>query len=104
MAVPLTMRSSSATPSSVSWMAKATGSPSMPVPMLLVRSRQKSTRASISWAAYYSTEHSLGTTYQTFTFTFTINLPNDENARVEFDPGLSDVDVHIDNVEVVSMP
>ncbi|MFW5775323.1 MAG: carbohydrate binding domain-containing protein [Chitinivibrionales bacterium] len=55
------------------------------------------------WATYYSTEHSLGTTYQTFTFTFTMNHPTDDNARVEFDLGLSDIDVYIDNVEVVSM-
>ncbi|MFW6221787.1 MAG: carbohydrate binding domain-containing protein [Fibrobacterota bacterium] len=55
------------------------------------------------WTTYHSTEHRLTTEHQTYTFDFTMDYPSDDNARVEFNLGLSDIDVYIDNVEVIKL-
>ncbi len=50
------------------------------------------------WNSYFNQEFTLGTDNQTFTFEFTMEEASDENSRLEFDLGISDADVYIDNV------
>ncbi|MBN1996671.1 carbohydrate binding domain-containing protein [candidate division KSB1 bacterium] len=53
------------------------------------------------WTNYYTFRNiNLNTTWKTFRTTFTMHNPTDSKARFLFDLGLSDIDVHFDNIRV----
>ncbi len=65
--------------------------------------KTKINQATQPWRTYHSTEHEITSRYENYSFEFTMEDTSDRNARVEFDLGLSDIDVYIDNVEVIRL-
>ncbi len=53
------------------------------------------------WTAHNSETVNLTTQMQSFSYTFTMNNPTDNNARVLFNLGTSSADVYIDNVVLI---
>jgi len=54
------------------------------------------------WTSYNGfVEFNISTTKQTYSFGFTMTEPTDNNARLQFDMGISNIDVYLDNISVV---